>query len=292
MKFFEVTTVLVLAAGTTLGNLVVVLAVYKDPFNDLRTVPNYLLINLAVADLILGLVTEPIYAIQYWVTDERFQIAVQISMCLVVFASGLTVLFLTVERYMILEKPLRIERFLTKVTLKVCISIIWLLAFILSFLRFAFGDPSPVFNIYDVYDDILLTTGCFILIGVLGLNLRIFILIRNFNCSVTGLGDREDLRRPLLQTSEELITSRRREQKVAVSICLYISVFLGCWVPFELMGVLKYFISDSQAVEEVHRFFLYLGILNSALNPFIYSITMQSFRRAIRFLFRSCPSKR
>ena len=44
------------------GNSALCLTVYQDPFRRLRSTANYLVVNLAIADLLTGLITEPLYA--------------------------------------------------------------------------------------------------------------------------------------------------------------------------------------------------------------------------------------
>ncbi|KAJ7337166.1 negative regulation of tumor necrosis factor (ligand) super member 11 production [Desmophyllum pertusum] len=96
----EMALAIALAVITSVGNLLVIVAVYKDPCRELRTISNYFVVNLAVADLITGLITEPIWALQHWVKENRgnYTIAANVLLALAVEASCLTVLFLTIER--------------------------------------------------------------------------------------------------------------------------------------------------------------------------------------------------
>ena len=52
---WEMAVAIVLALITSIGNFMVVYTVYKDPYRELRTISNYLVVNLAAADLIVGL---------------------------------------------------------------------------------------------------------------------------------------------------------------------------------------------------------------------------------------------
>ena len=44
------------------GNFLLCVTIYKDPYRRLRNTGSYLVVNLAVADLLTGLLTEPLYA--------------------------------------------------------------------------------------------------------------------------------------------------------------------------------------------------------------------------------------
>jgi hypothetical protein len=47
-------------------NHLVILAVAKDPYKNIRTPFNYLMRNLALADLIVGTVTDPMSIYNHW----------------------------------------------------------------------------------------------------------------------------------------------------------------------------------------------------------------------------------
>ena len=46
---------------TAPGNLLICIAILKDPNKELKTAFNYLLLNVAISDLIVGLITDPIF---------------------------------------------------------------------------------------------------------------------------------------------------------------------------------------------------------------------------------------
>ena len=87
-----------LAAITVFGNALVIVAVYKNPFKELRTLSNYLVVNLAVADLFMGLVSETLWGMSLWVRSQHFYDAANATMFLSLVASCLTVLGMSVER--------------------------------------------------------------------------------------------------------------------------------------------------------------------------------------------------
>ena len=88
-----------LAAITLLGNGLVVIAVIKDPFKELRTIPNYLVVNLAIADLLLGLIAEPLWGMALWVRSAQYEVAAMTVILTSTMATNLTVTALSAERY-------------------------------------------------------------------------------------------------------------------------------------------------------------------------------------------------
>ena len=274
----EMGVAIVLALITSTGNLMVVIAVYKDPYKELRTISNYLVVNLAVADLIVGLIVEPIWALQFWVkANQSYSVAANLLLVLSVDASCLTVLFLTVERYTVLEKPLRRETLFNVVSTKIYIFLIWVAALVISSLIIPFWNPVKERGYY-----LFLFTGigCFLLLIMLSLYIRMFVIIRKFNNSVIAKGAQQRL----IQPGEACIQARKREQEVAKAIFLFFGTFALCWLPSVVTNTIKY--SQSITISaHVCRAFLFIGLLNSALNPIVYTFRMPSFRRAIGRIF-------
>lgn len=270
----ELAIAIVLAIITTFGNLLVIVAVYKDPFRELRTTSNYLLVNLAVADLIMGLVIGPIWALQYWVKENRsnYSIAANVILVLTIEASCLTVLFLTVERYIVLERPLRRETLSNGVAVKIYIFIIWLTASLVSSLIIPFWEQRA----YTLF--LFAGIGFFLLLVMLCMYIRMFIIIRKFNKALLTQG----VRTALIQPDQAYITAHKREQQVAKAIFLFFGTFALCWLPSVITETIKY---SHPISEHICRGVLFLGLLNSSLNPILYTFRMPSFRRAIQSMF-------
>lgn len=274
----EMAIAFALAIITTAGNLLVIVAVYKDPFRELRTTANYLLVNLAVADLIMGLVVEPIWAFQYWVKENssnnsNYSIAANVILVLAVGASNLTVLSLTIERYIVLERPLQREALFSMTGVKISISLIWLTASVISSLIIPFWDKRG----YTLF--LFTGIGFFLLFIMLGLYIRMFIIIRKFNKALLAQGAQATL----IQPGQAYITARKREQQVAKAIFLFFGTFALCWLPSVVVETIKY--REPKINEHICRGVVFLGLFNSALNPVLYTFRMPTFRRAIVRMF-------
>lgn len=275
----EMAIAIVLAVITTAGNLLVIVALFKDPFGELRTTANYLLVNLAVADLIMGLVVEPMWALQYRVKENdsnlksKYSIAVNVILVLAVEASNLTVLCLTIERYIVLERPLQREALFSGTAVKISIFLIWLTASLISGLVMPFWDHWE----YTLF--LFAGMGVFFLFIMLGLYIRLFIIIRKFNKSLLAQGAQATV----IQPEQAYITARKREQQVAKAIFLFYGTFALCWLPSVVVYTMNY--CGHNIDPHVRRVVLFLGLFNSALNPVLYTLRMPSFRRAIKRMF-------
>uniref|UniRef100_A0A1B0AGY9 G-protein coupled receptors family 1 profile domain-containing protein n=1 Tax=Glossina pallidipes TaxID=7398 RepID=A0A1B0AGY9_GLOPL len=78
----------------------------------------------------------------------------------------------------------------------------------------------------------------------------------------------------------------KRERKAAQTLAIITGAFVVCWLPFFVMALLLSLCKTCEINETVASFFLWLGYLNSTLNPIIYTIFNPEFRRAFqRLLF-------
>ena len=97
----------ILCVVTAPGNLLICWAILKDPNRDLKSSFNYLILNLAIADCFIGIVTEPVFvlyhsseAMQYKVLGLRW--LVYMSYFMTSTASVLSIVALATDRYLAL----------------------------------------------------------------------------------------------------------------------------------------------------------------------------------------------
>ena len=76
LSFFTGIVSLLLALVTIPGNLIVCIAVLKDPFRSLKTPFTFFVVNLAVADLVVGAVIEPLSALTHF--REGFSLEIRL----------------------------------------------------------------------------------------------------------------------------------------------------------------------------------------------------------------------
>ena len=73
MSLPEAYTAFTMSFLTVLGNGLVVVAIAKDPFRELRTIPNYLILNLAVCDLIVGIPCELLLGLLHYFALQEYK---------------------------------------------------------------------------------------------------------------------------------------------------------------------------------------------------------------------------
>nr|QBH22222.1 serotonin receptor 1B [Nephotettix cincticeps] len=74
----------------------------------------------------------------------------------------------------------------------------------------------------------------------------------------------------------------KRERKAAKTLAIITGAFVICWLPFFIMAILLPIYNGSNFPPYIIAFFLWLGYLNSMLNPIIYTIFSPEFRNAFK----------
>ncbi|NXG99304.1 5HT4R protein, partial [Loxia leucoptera] len=77
----------------------------------------------------------------------------------------------------------------------------------------------------------------------------------------------------------------KTETKAAKTLCIIMGCFCLCWAPFFVTNIVDPFINYT-VPGKLWTAFLWLGYINSGLNPFLYAFLNKAFRRA--FLIILC----
>ncbi|KAJ7336519.1 hypothetical protein OS493_011729 [Desmophyllum pertusum] len=258
----------ILCIITVPGNLLICWAVIWNPTGNLKSAFNYLVLNLAIADLIIGAVTEPV-SVGYHVHEAlkhrgRVIWMAHMSYFMTSTASVLSILALAVNRYQVATSN-RMERckmssvFATSVALWICSLGLPLVYLAAGFYLLAF---------------ILANTAIVISVAVL-----IFVYYRIHHRLKQHEKNCENIRR-----SSEREKHLKREHKITISFLLIIISFIACAVP-SLVMIYVINLCHTCSCVLVHWFrdlqCLFL-LLNSASNQFLYAWRMRCFQVAFK----------
>lgn len=274
-----------------LGNGLVCLVVFR--FRGMRAPINYLLVNLAVSDMMVALFIVPDYIVNWsfqhpsgitgdymcmFITGGNF---VWVGMA----ASTFSLVVVAVERYIAVVHPLNKRWRLTNQRLVVVIMASWLYAIVFNLpLFFEVGHEDGVTHCVERWSNSTLveqhklgkvyTIACFFVFGAIPMGTIAFLYLRLL-CKLWKSGVRATL------ISEQ--TRIRAIRKVAKMAAVVSIVYAVCRLPNLVLYMLSEF--EPKLYDYDSPFYItsvLLIALNSAMNPFIYTLHSTNFRRHIK----------
>ncbi|XP_075210940.1 alpha2-adrenergic-like octopamine receptor [Lycorma delicatula] len=90
------------------------------------------------------------------------------------------------------------------------------------------------------------------------------------------------IQKPRDPEREKRRLARKKEKRATLILGLIMGSFIACWLPFFLLYILTPICSVCQVPPQAFAIAFWLGYMNSALNPVIYTIFNKDFRRAFR----------
>ena len=224
-----------------------------------------LLLSLAVSDLGVGLLAQPLYiALMIRPTASSTDTALNIIGLTFFMASFLTVVALTVDRFLAVHLHLRYQELVTHKRVKAAAISIWVLSVILPLLCL---QSSLAKGLIDSVVGL-----CFIISAVA--HCRIYFAVRRHKNQIQVL--------QMQVAGNSQMENAARQRKSAVStICVYL-VFLTCCLPYFCATVALKIYPSSVAVNALRFYTGTLLFLNSSLNPLMYCWRMRPIRHAIK----------
>ncbi|KAH0945928.1 hypothetical protein HN011_007565 [Eciton burchellii] len=289
------------------GNALVCMAVYRN--HSMRTVTNYFIVNLAVADLLVLLICLPPSVLwdvtQTWFLGLKLCKAVPYLQTVSVSVSVLTLTFISIDRWYAICFPLKFKS--TTGRAKTAIIVIWLIALLFDipdllvlhtvppnsrvqtilFTQCVWSWSQESQTTFTIIKLIFLYTGPLLFMSVAywqivrvlwrsdipGHNLSTRIC-HSTEIPISGGGN-----------PEGQLRSRRKAAKMLVAVVL---TFAVCFFPVHLLSILRSIMAlpSNQWTIAVSLIAHWLCYFNSAVNPVIYNFMSGKFRKEFKRTFR------
>ena len=266
--------------ATVPGNLMVILAVFVDPNKNLRSPFTFLIANLALTDLTIGLLVEPLSINTHYremnglsISISWFSQAVYFLCCT---ASLLSLAALTVDRYLAITKPLWYRANTNYKRVGLAAAAVWVSSACFTSLFFFVGFVTYAFAFANI------TMFCTIFIFIFSY-VRIFQYAKRQITEIHSLTDGQGELNKARQRAIEL------ENKFTKTYMLMLGIFLSCYIPSCIMIYLMN-LCHTCSCELIHwlRDFHFVFItINSLINPFLYAFRIPNFKSAVIRMF-SC----
>lgn len=271
------------------GNVFVLFSIMK--FKFLRTITNTFIASLSVADTLLGAITIPLYAAMY-LNQEINQIKYA---CVIKFASViwsmcsslLSLVAISVDRYISITKPLKYEAVMTRRRARKIVISLWMYTIIVGIIPLFWNyfdermdNPCIFFVIFPRPYTVFVTYVSMFVSLVLSfyLYLRIFQVAKEHR--------KRQIERRTIQYRNSSEKRFNRNTKSAKSMAIILFMFFVFWLPLQITGPLGYTNLDPDLVETLKDFALCLAMSNSFVNPIIYCWLRKDFKLAFKKLFK------
>ncbi|XP_078381424.1 5-hydroxytryptamine receptor 7-like [Oculina patagonica] len=257
----------------SLGNIFVCLTILLTP--SLRVVSSYCIVNLALADLLVTMLVQPLFVAilagkmngECFVRAEYAARFIGNYSCSV---SMLTLATMSVERCYAIVKPVKYKAVVTTRLMRSVLLVYWCsLSLTVPFID-AFVEDKFVYI-------------CYILSGIV---VKFSIVIISYSVIFVTVKRHNSLKKSELQDYQAV--SREKEKRLAKTIALVIGFFTLFWLPFVLLIAIKpnknYGIAYISGVTA--------SLANSAINPMIYFYRNNAFRQALKNILKGCFIKK
>ena len=289
----EITVYCIVFIISSIGNIVVILVVSRK--RRMQTVTNWLIVNLAIADLAVTLICIPveiplILNRNTWLYGKEFCRILYPLQTMTIYASVYTLVAMSLTRYWAIRHPFR--RQMSTKQAKILICFLWLISF-------SFVIPYIVrltYNPETGYCEEVTTPQ-----GRRSYTIAIFVsqyifplLLILFAYILIAVELNRD------QNNETTLThkqKRKENTKVLTMVVVVTVTFASCVLPYHVVGLYVEFSGNSTFlhINEVNAVCYLLLFANSCMNPIIYNAFNAKFRQSFKELWGkvlNCGKKR
>ncbi|XP_067289450.1 trace amine-associated receptor 13c-like [Pseudorasbora parva] len=274
-----------LSAWTVFLNLLVVISI--SHFKKLHTPTNLIILSLAVADMLMGLIVIPIEGTRLietcWYFGDTYCRLFIIILGLVFSASFSNLVLIAVDRYVAVCHPLLYPQKITTTTTLVSICLSWVCystyntilvinnGYLDTSLRtdMCYGECSVTMGFAWKFTDLFMSF-IFPCTVIIILYLRIFHVahqqVKVINALMKGG-----------KCVTEGSVRRKSERKAALTLGIIVTVYLLCYIP--------YYISSLSVISFTNMSVLsWVVYTNSGLNPLVYALFYPWFKKTVKHI--------
>ncbi|GLV41044.1 Tachykinin-like receptor at 99D [Carabus blaptoides fortunei] len=283
------------------GNLIVIWIVLAH--KRMRTVTNYFLLNLSIADAMvstLNVIFNYIYMLNsHWPFGTLYCKISQFIAILSICASVFTLMAISIDRYMAIINPLQ-PRMGRRTTL--CIAVgTWFLGSLLSCptllyfttytQTFSTGESRVI--CYTEWPDgpTTFSTQEYVY-NVIFLIITYLLPIISMTYAYARIGLELWGSQSIGECTQRQMENIKSKRRVVKMMIVVVVIFAVCWLPFHLYFIFtSYFpdITNSPYIQESYLAIYWLAMSNSMYNPIIYCWMNAKFRRGFKQFFSWCP---
>ena len=260
---------ILISITATTGNMMVLLTIWRSP--HLHSPSNTLLFGLALSDLCVGLVSEPLnvgfQAVLFKNSSNITSCTLRNARTLIsVFLTAVTLLTVTamsVDRYLAIYLHLRYEQLVTEKRTRIVVLCVWLIS----------GVPLVIVVFHAMASYLVMTLTIAICLVIISFAwIKIYQVVRN---------PQVQIQRQLAVTTQSFNMARFRNS--AINTFLVLLIVLLCYTPILVSKIFLTVNLKRSNVVLLEICYIFV-LLNSSLNPFVYFWRQRDLRAKARQL--------
>ena len=258
-----------------LGNTLILVALHKE--SSLHPPSKLLLRSLAITDLLVGIIVEPLYVVYLMsVKSKRWDICYNVNVALFIAShilcsvSLLVLTAISVDRLLALWLGLRYRQVVTLRSVYITVIVMWVLPIVAT--TSYIWNPQLLSLLLYIHLSLCLSI-------IIFSYMKIFFMLRHYQIQVTVAQEQPRQAIPL--------NIARYRKAVYSALWVQVTLFI-CYLPFGITQAL----TDLKSVKVSSSFYLAktfsftFVFLNSALNPFLYCWKIKEVRQAVKHTIR------
>ncbi|KAK2850761.1 hypothetical protein Q5P01_007037 [Channa striata] len=269
---------------TVVLNLLVIVSI--SHFRQLHTPTNLLLLSLAVSDFLVGflvmpfqiLITEPC-----WFLGDLVCVLYYVLNIIIVYASLLHMVLISVDRYVAICDPLRYSTKITQNRVRICVLLSWISCVFYSFLFLSdnLKQPGRYNSCYGQCVINVIGAADIVINFILPISTIVILYLRVFVVAVSqARAMRSHITAVKLQSSVT-VTVKKSELKAARTLGVVVAVYIVCYCPYYCVSLSG---SDLTIGSSTNIFLVFVAYSNSCLNPVIYTFFYPWFRKSVKLI--------
>lgn len=281
-----------------IGNFIVVLIIAKK--RRMQTFTNWLLLNLAIADLSVALICIPleipIEIKGYWIYGRIFCKIFYPIQTASIYGSVFTLVALSFSRYWAIIHPFRSQPNVTHA--KIMIGVIWVcsVVFVVPYISVLEYKDGSCGETWTASQKRIYTVAIFVFQFVLPMS----VIAIAYCCIMYEFSFRKKYPSKSVSTTSAVSAAvppvpnkvrckQQSENRKVVKLLLIITVtFAVCLLPFHTLGLVGEFYSSTFAYyNDIFLASYLLLYINSCLNPIIYNVFNERFRETFKELYKT-----